>query len=195
MRIGLLGGSFNPAHDGHLHISEHAKDQLNLDQIWWLVSPQNPMKPVSEMAPFQKRFDFACEKTKHLDWLKVKDYEKQFDPPFTEVMLRQIHQDFSDHQFALLLGADNWQQLHIWEGPQSWQSIFESAPVVIFPRNGMSGQALKETEAAKTYQEHYYTNDSLFLDQAKPAWTTIDMEEHPASATQIRATTDWLKTP
>src|SRR6185369_1428505 len=131
LRIGLLGGSFNPAHAGHLHISQEALKQLKLDQVWWLVSPQNPLKSTQDMAAYESRFASAKEVTKHEKRIVVSDFEKKHDLYFTHATLSEIRKHNPSAQFVWIMGADNLARFHRW---QNWRSIIDIMPMVIFDR-------------------------------------------------------------
>src|SRR6185436_17325808 len=100
LRIGLLGGFFNPAHAGHLHISLEALKQLQLDQVWWLVSPQNPLKSTSDMAPYENRFASAKEVVQHDKRIVVSDFEKKHGLYFTHATLSEIKKHYPSARFV-----------------------------------------------------------------------------------------------
>src|SRR5689334_12699484 len=112
-RIGLLGGSFNPAHQGHREISLHALPRRGLDQVWWLVSPQHPLKPVDGMAPFRDRLEGARAVARH-PRLKVTDIEARLGTRHTAATLRQLTRRFPGHRFVWLMGADNLVEIDRW---------------------------------------------------------------------------------
>src|SRR5687768_7234603 len=116
-RVGLLGGSFNPAHRGHRRISLAAIEALGLDEIWWLVSPGNPLKPAKGMAPYEARVESAREQAKGTR-IKVSDFERQAGTRYTVDTLTALKRRYPDHRFIWLMGADTVAQFHQW---RSWR--------------------------------------------------------------------------
>lgn len=137
-RIGLLGGSFNPAHGGHRRISLFAAEALDLDEVWWLVSPGNPLKPAVGMAPLYARFTSAVEHARRAP-IKVSAMERELGTRFTVDTLRAIRRRWPKKQFVWLMGADNLAQFHKWK---SWRSIARSMPIAVIARPGYDAQAL-----------------------------------------------------
>lgn len=182
-RIGLLGGSFNPAHDGHRYISLEAIKRLSLDQVWWLVSPQNPLKGTTDMAPFRQRLRFARMAAQH-PRIIVTDVEQQLGTVYTVDTLRRLLPRFPACRFVWLMGADNLVQIASWKG---WQEIFVSVPIAVFARPPYSSPALVG-KAARVFA-------SARLSEARakqvatmrpPAWVYLHTRPHPGSATRIR---------
>ena len=127
-RIGLLGGSFNPAHRGHRHISLLALKLLALDEIWWLVSPQNPLKPALGMAPFAARLAAARCVANH-PRIKITDLEARLGSRFTAHTLAALRRRFPQTRFVWMMGADNLRQIPHWE---SWQLAGMTPPAWVF---------------------------------------------------------------
>ncbi|MGF1605229.1 MAG: nicotinate-nucleotide adenylyltransferase [Rhodothalassiaceae bacterium] len=184
VRIGLLGGSFNPAHDGHLHISLQALKRLDLDFVWWMVSPQNPLKSTQGMAPFALRFASAQLAALHPRIL-VSDIETRIFTRYTADTLCHLRVLFPRTQFVWLMGADNLQQFHRW---QRWHEIMKTVPIAVFDRPAYSRGALR-SKMPQTYRRHRCSEREWrsFATSSLPAWTFITCPRHPASATQIRA--------
>lgn len=182
-RIGLLGGSFNPAHDGHRRISLIALRRLGLDEIWWLVSPQNPLKSVDDMAPFEDRFASAQDMADH-PRIKVMDLESRLGTTYTADLLKQLTAQSSD-RFVWIMGGDNLMQIDRWK---NWRAIFDTVPVAVIARPGFEKAALG-SKAAHVYREaRLDPADSLALASlAAPAWTLIQERLSPLSSTQIRS--------
>ena len=131
LKVGLLGGSFNPAHVGHRHISLLALKQLQLDQIWWLVSPQNPLKPHSGMLPFKERQASAQIIARH-PRIRVTDLEIRLGTCYTIDTLERLHCRWPNYRFVWLMGADNLIQLPRW---RRWREIVQIIPIAIFNRD------------------------------------------------------------
>ena len=181
---GLLGGSFNPAHGGHRRISVHAMDQLGLDEIWWLVSPQNPLKPVKGMAPLKERLAQA-RKVAGNGRIKVTDIETRLGTRYTADTIAALKCQFPRLDFVWLMGADNLAQISRWD---RWQSIFQAVPIAVFDRPAYSLSALN-AKAAQRYSTRRVAPEQAgdLAALEPPAWTFIRVRLHPASATQIRA--------
>ena len=128
-RVGLLGGSFNPAHIGHLHISRLALDLLKLDEIWWLVSPQNPLKPEEGMKSLADRLNSARAMARGRN-LWVTDIEGEMGTRFTAETLKALKGRFPRHRFVWIMGADNLIDIWRWN---DWTTIFETVPVAVLP--------------------------------------------------------------
>jgi nicotinate-nucleotide adenylyltransferase len=184
-KIGLLGGSFNPAHDGHLHISLLALQQLGLDRVWWLVSPQNPLKPRDGMAGLAGRLRLARRQARHPHIL-VTDLERTLGTRYTIDTLRLLVQGHRDCTFVWLMGADNLIQLPQW---RNWDAIMALTPLAVFDRPGFTYRALAG-RAAQRYRGRRVNDPRLLAKAATPAWSFVFKRRHPASATAIRAQTD-----
>ena len=130
MRIGLFGGSFDPAHAGHAHVAETALKRLNLDRVWWLVSPQNPLKAKS--SPFEARMNSAQAQAGGGRML-VTDFEQRFGCAYTYQTIRKLKQLYPGVQFTLIMGADNLANFRKW---RKWQEVAEAVPVAVVSRPG-----------------------------------------------------------
>src|SRR5690349_15694056 len=126
LKIGLLGGSFNPAHEGHLHVSEVALKRLHLDYVWWLVAPQNPLKPVCGMAPLRERLAYAAEKFEHHPRILIVDVETALGTRYTIDTLRALKGRFPEVRFVWLMGTDNLEQFARW---RRWPEILAKVPI------------------------------------------------------------------
>jgi nicotinate-nucleotide adenylyltransferase len=182
MRIGLLGGSFNPAHPGHIYASELALRKLKLDFIWWLVSPQNPLKPTRGMARFDTRFRAAKQFARD-PRIVVSDLEAQFGTQFTSDTLLLLRRRFPRIQFVWIMGSDNLLQLPRW---RRWQSIFTTMPVVVIARPG-TANAARSCPAARRFAFAWHPPSARFASSTPPAWTILDGRRDPTSATALRA--------
>ncbi len=183
-RVGLLGGSFNPAHDGHRHISLFALRALRLHQVWWLVSPQNPLKSHHGMAGLSARLEGARRAIPHPRVL-ISDIEVQLKTRYTADTLHQLQIRYPRTRFVWLMGADNLLQLPRW---RHWRRIFQSMPVAAFNRPPYSLKA-PTGHAAKCYARCRVgaSQAGLLADRTPPAWVFLRNPLHPASATAIRS--------
>lgn len=178
-RIGLLGGSFNPAHAGHLHISREALKRLRLDQVWWLVSPQNPLKDTRDMAPFDQRLAAARGTAAHPDIL-VSDVERKLGTVRTAQTLSALAWRYPNLAFVWLMGADNLAQMPQW---WRWTRIFKTSCVAVFDRSPYSYQALAGAAAARFKRARVRSLGR----QTPPAWIYLAVRRHPVSATALRS--------
>ena len=182
-RVGLLGGSFNPAHEGHLYISIEALKRLHLDRIWWLVSPQNPLKPVQEMAPFARRLAWARALAQRHPRIEVRDLEARFGTRYTVDTLGRLLR-WRSYRFVWIIGADNLAQFPEW---RQWWRLFALVPIAVFERSPYSYSALAGKAARRFAGARLPEREAARLaDLGGPAWVFIRLRPHPASATAIR---------
>ncbi len=183
--IGLFGGSFNPAHAGHLHVAQCGLQRLGLDQIWWMVSPQNPLKP--KQPPYKERAD-SVRKLGLSPRMRVSHMEEEFGTNYTVDTLRRAHIKWPNHHFVFLMGADNLRQLPRWKG---WREIMESVPLAVIARPGQkSSDTLKArlSQAARSYsyarvpESQAHTLPMLNA----PAWTYLTPPLNSLSSTALR---------
>ncbi len=182
-RIGLLGGSFNPAHEGHRNISLAALKRLNLDCIWWIVSPGNPLKSHGDLASFDDRVEHARKVSEH-GRILVTDFEASLPTPFTSSTLAFLNARHKNVNFIWLMGADNLAQIHLWK---NWRSIFDQVPVAVFDRPGYRHRA-RASVAAQSYSWALVDESDaagLALMEA-PAWTFLSVRLSAISSTELR---------
>jgi nicotinate-nucleotide adenylyltransferase len=180
LAVGLLGGSFNPAHEGHLHISVEALRRLQLDWVWWLVAPQNPLKPVQGMAPLAERLAGARRLARH-PRIRVTDIEARLGTRYTVDTIAALQRRFPTYDFVWLMGADNLVQFPAWS---RWTAIAEAVPIAVFARPTYVFRALSG-KASRRFAR--YRRGPQNLARARPpAWTFLAIRPHPASATAIR---------
>jgi len=187
LKIGVLGGSFNPAHAGHLHISKLALKRLGLDQVWWMVSPQNPLKSSNGMAPLAKRMASAEALAAGNPRIAVTDIESRLNTRYTTDTLRALLARFPRTHFIWLMGADNLEQIPRWE---NWTSIFEMVPIAVFDRATYSYRALA-SKAAHRFRCCRVADRGAAgtVTRQPPAWVYFHTPLHPASSTELRAET------
>ena len=133
-RIGLFGGSFNPAHRGHYMVALYAMKRLQLDWVWWLVSPQNPLKDPSETGEYGKRLAYTRRVARHPRFI-VTDLEEQIHTRYTAQTLEALKGAFTRGHFVWIMGADSLANLHRWH---HWTDIMESLPIAVLARPGVS---------------------------------------------------------
>jgi nicotinate-nucleotide adenylyltransferase len=184
LRIGLLGGSFNPAHEGHLHISRLALQLLRLHELWWLVSPLNPLKSAGDVAPLEERLEGARRIARH-PLIRITDIETQLGTRYTVDTLAALRRRFPRARFVWIMGADILPQLPRWK---RWRDIFRLVPIAVFGRAPYSSRALAAMAALTFARNRLHTRDARTLaDRTPPAWIFFHTRLHPASATSIRA--------
>ncbi len=183
-RVGLLGGSFNPAHEGHRHITREALKRLSLDEVWWLVAPQNPLKPVSGMAPFAERLA-AAARFMHDRRVRVLDLEARLGTRFTADTVIALQRFFPKTRFVWLMGADNLAQIRRWE---RWTEIFSRVPIAVLARPTYCLRGLAEL-AARRYARYRVAPEEArsLADRAAPAWVFLPIRLDPSSASEIRS--------
>lgn len=189
LRIGLLGGSFNPAHGGHRRISLFALEALGLDEVWWLVSPGNPLKPKQGMAPLAARFSSAVEQARRAP-IRVTAIERELGTRFTIDTLAALKRRYPKVQFVWLMGSDNLAQFHQW---RDWRGIARSMPIAVIARPGYDGAAI--ASPAMAWLRRYSTSIASFAhggEWSAPALVVLRFDPDPRSATAIRrADPDW----
>jgi nicotinate-nucleotide adenylyltransferase len=183
-RIGVLGGSFNPAHDGHRDISLAALAYLDLDEVWWMVSPQNPLKPEKGMAPFAERVASAQAVADH-PRIRVTGIEARLGTQYTADTLRKLVTRFPSYRFVWLMGADNLAQIASW---RDWTRIFHLVPIAVFDRPTYTIKALTSL-AVRRFRRSRRREAALKTLAATPvpAWVFVHHRLNPISATAIRA--------
>ena len=184
LRIGILGGSFNPAHDGHVHISRLARARLQLDQVWWLVSPQNPLKARAGMKPLAERLRLA-QALGLPHFIRVTDLESRLGTTYTADTLAKLHRRYPGQRFVWLMGADNLAQIHRWK---RWHEIFMKTPIAVIDRPSYANRSLSAPGAMRYAASRHPAEAAPSLpDRQSPAWCFLHVRTHPASATAIRA--------
>ncbi len=185
MKIGLLGGSFNPAHEGHLHISDMALKQLGLDYVWWLVAPQNPLKPKIGMAPLSQRLSYAAHKYEHHPRIIVVDVETALRTRYTIDTVKALQKRFPGVRFVWLMGSDNLSTFHRW---RNWREIAARVPIAVVMRPGSTRAALF-AKTSHTLAKARRCPSRAFAASRPPAFAILDGKRCPISATAIRAKT------
>ena len=188
-KIGLLGGSFDPPHKGHIYISIEAKKMLQLDEVWWLVTPQNPLK-VSKPATYSQRIK-NCKKILKNKPIIIKEIEDKINSKFTYQTLSYLINHYQNIKFFWLMGADNLINFHKW---QNAHRIFNEIPIVVFRRYGYNQQALK-SYVSNLYKNFRIKNKNIHIDNFNqlPAWTIIQNKEIKISSTEIRKQRELLR--
>jgi nicotinate-nucleotide adenylyltransferase len=184
MVVGLFGGSFNPPHPGHLLVAEIALRRLGLDQLWWLVTPGNPLKSQKELAPLAERLA-ACETLAVDPRIKVTAFEKTLGTSYTAKTLEFIRARNPHVHFIWIMGADNLAGFHRW---QRWQKIASTFPVAVIDRPG-STLAYLSSKMARTFDYARIDEEDagVLWQKRAPAWTFIHGPRSTLSSSAIRA--------
>jgi len=188
---GLLGGSFNPAHGAHRAVSLFALEALGLDEVWWLVSPGNPLKPKQGMAPLATRVRSARDQAKRAP-IKVTAIERELGTVYTIDTLRALKRRFPRRRFVWLMGADNLAQFHLWK---DWREIAAEMPIAVVNRPGYDDGAL--ASPAMAWLRAYRLTAAEFRNRhewSAPALIELRFDPDPRSATELRRTDpDWAR--
>ncbi len=184
MKVGLFGGSFNPAHDGHAHVAETAMRRLGLDRVVWLVSPQNPLKDARHSAPLAERMASAREHA-HGPAMIVSDFESRVGVRWTVDTLRALVARHPGVNFVWLMGSDNLADFHRWRG---WTDIMRLMPVAVIARPGSLLDSRTAPAAARVSPFRVPAAQAGLLPSlTAPAWTYLTAPLNPRSSTAIRA--------
>src|SRR5947209_6402211 len=171
LRIGLFGGSFNPAHEGHLHVSEVALKRLGLDYVWWLVSPQNPLKSVAGTAPLQQRIASARKTAGNHPRLRISDIETQMGTRYTIDTIRRLKARFPNIRFVWLMGSDNLLTFHRWRG---WLRLANEVPIAIVIRPGTVLAPLTARAAHNFARPRTPQPERAFASSRAPAFIVLE---------------------
>ncbi|WP_425045141.1 nicotinate-nucleotide adenylyltransferase [Primorskyibacter sp. S87] len=187
-RIGLFGGSFDPPHEGHVHVTRTSLKKFGLDAVWWLVSPGNPLKERGP-APLEQRLAAARSLMQH-PRVKVTGIEEQLGTRATIDTLDALQARCPGVRFVWIMGADNLAQFHNWD---RWRQILDSVPVGVVARPGDRISA-RMSPAAQIYRQFRLDGQaSHMLGRAEaPAWCFVNMPMMPHSSTAIREKGTWV---
>ena len=188
-RIGLLGGSFNPAHGGHRRITRFSIEALGLDEAWWLVSPGNPLKPRAGMAPLSARLKSARLQARRAPIVPTA-IELELGTRYTVDTLAKLKNRYRGRQFVWLMGSDNLAQFHRWK---DWRTIARTLPIAVIARPGYNSDAM--TSPAMAWLRRYSVSAASFRKRGQwsaPALVFLRFDPDHRSATAIRrANADW----
>lgn len=185
--VGLLGGSFNPAHGGHRRMSVEALRRLRLDAVWWLVSPQNPLKPVAGMAPLADRLASTRRVAAH-PRIHVSAIEAELGTQLTIDTVQALRRRFPHIRFLWLMGADNLQQFHRWA---DWRGIARAVPIVVMARPHYAGSS-QSAPAMAWLRRFRRRHPAGWRSWTLPGIALVNLGLDPRSATGIRRSNpDW----
>lgn len=182
--VGLFGGSFNPPHEGHVHVSEQALRRLGLAWMWWLVTPGNPLKENANLAPLAQRIA-ACEAITQDPRMVITACEMQLPSRYTYDTILHIKARNPDVKFVWVMGADNLQQFDRWH---QWRKIADLLPIAVVDRPGSSLSLLSAKAAHALRRYRFDENDAPTLGRADPpAWVFLRGPRNFLSSTKLRA--------
>ncbi|MGH7056649.1 MAG: nicotinate-nucleotide adenylyltransferase, partial [Acetobacteraceae bacterium] len=183
-RIGLLGGSFNPAHAGHRYVAEMAIRRLGLDEVWLVVSPGNPLKPIAGMASYSERLQSAAAIADDRRIFAV-GLEAAWGTRYTRDTVRLLKQRFPKVRFAWLMGADILEQLPAW---RCWLGLAKTIPFAVLPRPGYTFPSLagRAAKRLRHWRVRRGAGRLLLASNAAPAWVFVSCADNTASASAIR---------
>jgi len=188
MVVGLLGGSFDPAHEGHVHITREAIRRVGLDRVWWLVSPGNPLKS-RQPAPMALRMARAREMLGDDPRVVVSDLEARLGTRATIDTIRRLKAIYPGVRFVWLMGSDNLVQFHRWS---RWRAILAEVPVAVMARPG-AGLAARMSVTARAYRSYQLARAEGLGARRPPAWCFVNLPLNSASSSQIRAQGKWRR--
>jgi len=183
MVVGLFGGSFNPPHQGHALVAEIAIRRLGLDQLWWMVTPGNPLKSRNHLAPLAERIALS-ERIATDPHIKVTAFEQSFEVTYTANTLARVKARNPHVHFIWIMGADSLESFHLW---QKWQEIARTFPIAVIDRPGSTLSYLS-SKMAKTFAFARIDEDDarILWKKPAPAWTFIHGPRSGLSSTAIR---------
>ena len=183
MRIGLMGGSFNPPHAGHRHVSVEAIKRLGLDQVWWIVTPGNPLKSHDGLPPIAQRMALSIDVSAHPQII-VTGFEAGLGTPYTSETIGYLTRRLPDVRFVWLMGADNLAQIHRW---RHWRQIFQTVPVAVLDRPGWRLRGLASPAATLLRECRLPEAEARCLASTQPpAWTFLSIPLSYLSSTELR---------
>lgn len=185
--IGLFGGSFDPAHAGHVQVTRHALRLLALDQMWWLVSPGNPLKTHGP-APLAARLAHSARLMQH-PRVQITPVEARLGTRYTADTLRELMRLYAGRRFVWIMGADNLAQFHHWE---NWRDILHTLPVAVVARPGEQLRALSSVTARGFARARVPSRAAADLARMQaPAWCFLTVPMCDLSSSRLRARGDW----
>ncbi len=184
-RVGIMGGSFNPPHEGHLIAATTALRRLQLDQLWWVVTPGNPLKDHDGLRPLTERL-LACQEMANDPRFHVTGFEAELGSPYTAATLAFLQTRHPGVRFVWVMGADNLESFHCW---QNWQSIAGSIPIAVVDRPGWRHKALASPAGRALEDFRVPEADAALLPGLRrPCWVFLTSRLSAQSSTALRQT-------
>lgn len=175
-QVGLFGGSFNPIHVGHVALAKGILEQCHLDEVWLMVSPQNPLKQQADLLDDRLRFEMAQLALEEVAGVKASDYELQLPKPsYTWNTLQHLRHDYPETAFTLIVGGDNWARFERW---YHWKDILRNHSVIVYPRAPYPGTIeLPLIDVSSTDIRHRIRTGQS-IDGLVPEQVTAYIKEH-----------------
>lgn len=184
MTVGLYGGSFNPAHAAHRLVALAALKRLGLDQVWWLVTPGNPLKEAQGLAPLAARIEAARRLARH-PRIIVTGIEAALGTRYTFDTIAAVRARAPGVRFVWIMGADNLTQFHLW---QNWRGIAALVPLAVIDRPGFGLRAASGVAATVMRKFRFDETDAQMIPVRRPpAWVFLHGPRSPLSSTILRA--------
>ena len=183
-RIGVMGGSFNPPHEGHARVAATALKRLGLDQLWWLVTPGNPLKEIGALAPLAERMA-ACRALAQGPRMFVTAFEAELGTAYTAATLSFLRSRYPSATFVWVMGADNLASFHRW---QDWRGIARAMPIAVVDRPGWRLKALSSPAALALARQRCREESArlMALPLSPPRWTLLSTRLSEESSTRLR---------
>lgn len=182
-RIGLFGGSFDPPHNGHVHVANTALKRLNLDAVWWFPTPGNPLKEAP--SDYHQRFQAVQDLTRHNRAFRVSNIEQRAQLRYTIDLVRRLRRQAPQAKFVWIMGGDSLMTFHFWK---NWQALAATLPIAVVARPGFE-LAARVSPFAKKLRRHRLPDKAarILPDQTAPAWVYLPAPLNPISSTALRA--------
>jgi nicotinate-nucleotide adenylyltransferase len=184
MRVGLFGGSFDPVHDGHLQVAREAKRRLGLDRVWWLVSPQNPLKTAQTSKDYDRRLAAVAALARDPGFV-ISDFERRIGARYTIDVVAALKARHPRVRFVWIMGADNLARFHRW---RDWAGILRAMPVAAVARPGDALKARLSPAASRFRHARVDpAHATALLEMSPPAWLYLTTRLNESSSTELRA--------
>lgn len=177
MNIGIFGGSFNPIHIGHLALANYLCEYEGLDEVWFLVSPQNPLKQDHDLMDDDLRLKLVQQAVEGYPRFRASDFEFHLPrPSYTVHTLQRLHETYPDHTFHLIIGSDNWQMFHRW---YQWERILQENKLIVYPRPGYPASAADLPKNVSLSTAPMFEISSTFIRRAMNEGKDVRYFLHP----------------
>ena len=190
-KVGILGGSFNPAHEGHVHISNIARIALGIDEVWWIVAPQNRLKSSIGMESFDKRLSYARLLTNRLSYIKVLDIEEKNKLYASYMTINFLNIKSQRVKFIWLMGSDILDNFNKWLNPTS---IAKNMYVAVISRPNFSSSFLNTRQTTKLGKRLKTSKSKTIFLKNKPVWVFLKNKLLSISSSEIRRSQNFNKT-
>lgn len=184
--IALLGGAFNPPHEGHVYISEKTNQLFDIETLWWLVSYQHPQKSPLQLADFETRVAACKALTNDIPYITVQTIEKDYNTSYTVDTLEKLTLDYPNTHFIWMMGEDNFIHLHSWH---RWESLLNYVSIMVFRRQNTpqhTHHAMTSCPAYHNFKDMEFKDFKSLSQSTHHGWLYVNIPAHPASSSAIR---------